>query len=273
MKCRRSVWAWCLGPLALALGGATATAGPAASRPYSSPDPAPSSPPPVLATPIPLDELSPEVRGRVRAVVEQPTIRTRGPAETFPCHPPLYRWLLDHPDLAVRLWRCLGAKCTDIRDEGPGRFGWGDGQGSAVHWITVLNKPGQRVWYAEGTVKPGPLLPTVPVKAVVVLHLREGRDSAGRATLRHQVELALHTDSHAAALAARLLGASAPRLAEQYVAQMEMFFAALAWYLGEYPRQADLLFAQLQRPASTDRPLLRPRRDALESRGSNPQKD
>jgi hypothetical protein len=275
MGCRRSVRAWYLGPLALALAGApAAAAGPESPRAYAATDsdPAPAAPG-VAATAVPLDELPAEVRGRVRAVVERPTLQTRGPAETFVCQPPLYHWLLDHPDLAVRLWRCLGAKCTDIRAEGPDRFGWGDGQGSAVHWTTVLRKPGQRVWYAEGSVKPGPLLPAVPVRAVVVLHLREGRDAEGHTTLRHQVELTLHTDSHAAALAARLMGASAPRVAEQYVAQIEMFFAALAWYLDQYPKQAEMLFAQLQRPPSTDRPLLRPSRDALESRGTNLQKD
>ena len=48
----------------------------------------------------------------------------------------------------------------------------------------------------------------------------------------------------AAALASKLVGASAPRMAEQYLSQIEMFFAALAWYLDEYPDRSNELLGQ-----------------------------
>jgi hypothetical protein len=200
---------------------------------------------------VPLDELAPEIRARVSAVLEHPSFRTRGRLETFTCQPSVYYWLLDHPDLAVRLWRLLGAKCTDIIPEGDDRFVWKDGP-SSIHWDTVLKKPGLRVWYAEGEVRPGLLLPSAPVRAVAVLHYSEGKAKDGRPSLQHQVELTLHTNSHAVALATRILGATAPRAGEQVVGQIEMFYAALAWYLDQHPRHAEALFDQLRRPASTD---------------------
>lgn len=205
----------------------------------------------VVAAPLPLEDLVPEARARVRAVFEQPTLRARGRAETFTCQPAVYGWLLDHPDLTVRLWRLLGAKCSDIIAEGDDRYVWKDGA-SNVHWDTVLKRPGLRIWYAEGVVHPGPLLPGASFKAVAVLRYKEGRLNDDRTTLRHQVELTLHTDSHAVAMAARVLGASAPRAGEQVVGQIEMFYAALAWYLDQHPRHAEALFAQLRRPAATD---------------------
>src|SRR4051812_13366205 len=81
----------------------------------------------VAAAPLPLEDLAPEARPRVRAVVEQPTLRARGRVETFTCQPAVYDWLLDHPDLTVRLWRLLGAKCSDIAGEGGDRYVWKDG--------------------------------------------------------------------------------------------------------------------------------------------------
>jgi hypothetical protein len=198
---------------------------------------------------IQLEDLPATVRERVRKVLEQPTLSARGPAEAFHCRPAMYHWLLDHPDQAVRLWRFLGATCTDIQDEGGGRFGWQDPQAGVMHWQTVLDGPRQRVWYAEGQVRPAPLLPAALVQAVVVLHVAEGSDAEGKSALRHQMDLVIHTDSRALALAARLFGGSAPRLAEQYIGQMEMFFGALAWYLSENPDKARALFEQLHRPA------------------------
>jgi hypothetical protein len=203
---------------------------------------------------VPLERLTPEACARVRAVTDRPTLSTQGPQETFPCHPPTYRWLLDHPDQAARLWRLIGARCADVRDAGGGRFSWSDGQGSHVTWEALLRDPDVRVIYAEGTIRPGVLLPSCPFRAVVVVRVVEG-DDGGRPAVRHRMELLVQTDSHAASLAARLLGASAPRLAEQYVGQLETFFGALAWYLGQHPEHAHALAEQLRRPPETDRPM------------------
>jgi hypothetical protein len=172
-----------------------------------------------------------------------------GPVETFNCQPVQYFWLLDHPDLTARLWQQLGAKVTGIDGLGGGRFAWSDGQGSRVQWETILNTPRHRVWYAEGQVKPGLLLPAVSVRAVLGVTHTEGHDGDGRPAMRHQFELVLQTDNTAVALAARLLGASAPHLAEQYVGQIEMFYGAMAWYLDEHPQEAVKLFEELRRPA------------------------
>ncbi len=183
-------------------------------------------------------------RALVRGVVDRPTLRTQGKVEVFTCRPRDYFWLLDNPDVAVRLWRSLGAKCTDIAREGEGCFGWRDVQGNQLAWRTVLQTSTQRIWYAEGHGKPGLLFPSVAVRAVVVLHHQEGTDRNGRTAIRHQAELIVQTESQAVALAARLLGASAPHLAEQYASQIEMFFGALAWYLDHEPEQGRILIAE-----------------------------
>jgi hypothetical protein len=237
---RRKVWAGWAVWAALCIG---------APAPAQSPREAPA----VAPAPLPLDALPPEALARVRAVLDHPTLRSRGRVETFACQPAVYDWLLDHPDLTVRLWRLVGAKCADILPEGGDRFVWKDGP-SHVHWDTILKRPGLRIWYAEGEVRPGLLLPGAPVKAVAVLRYGEGNTGDGRPSLQHQVELTLHTDSHAVALAARILGASAPHAGEQVVGPIEMFYAAMAWYLDQHPHQAEALFEQLRRPASTDAP-------------------
>jgi hypothetical protein len=194
-----------------------------------------------------VDSFPPEARQRVRAVVEQPTLAAHGPLEIFTCKPDTYRWLMDHPDKTVKLWRRLGAKCMEIQDQGDGRFGWKEGV-SDVHWEVVRDGPHQRVWYAEGLVKPALLIPAVPFKAVLVLDYMEGKDGSGKPAVRHQMRLILHTDSRAVALAARIMGASAPKMAEEFLGQLQMFYAAMAWYLDQHPDRADKMFAALQQP-------------------------
>jgi hypothetical protein len=155
----------------------------------------------------------------------------------------MYHWFLDHPDRAALVWRRLGAKVVEMSDRGNGRFGWSDAHGSDVHWDTVYRTSSLRIWHAEGRVRPGPLLPLVSVQAVVVLRYSESRDSEGRPVVRHQAELVVHTDSKSAALAARVFGATGPHMVEQYVAQLEMFFSALPWYLDQHPDKVATLLA------------------------------
>ncbi len=259
MDCRRRTLAWLL-MMACAAATNAASAQPSPDSPAQNPQPTTKTDTSLrtenygprtvqqgfVPAPVPLEELPPPVRDRVRVVLEHPTLASRGPLEAFRCRPSIYYWLLDHPDVAMRLWRGLGAKCSDIHPLGEGSFSWRDAQNGEVHWHTIVRSGKQRVWYAEGRVKAGPMFPAVSLRAVVVLNHQEGSDGKGKPAVRHQMDMILHTDSRAVSLATRLFGASAPRLAEEYVAQMEMFFGALAWYLTEHPDKAAALFEQLK---------------------------
>jgi hypothetical protein len=193
-----------------------------------------------------MDKIPPGMRHKVRAVMEKPSLSTRGQTETFNGEPRVYQWLLDHPDRAATGWKRLGAKVADIADKGNGVFGWSDAQGSDIRWQAVCCSPGMRVWHAEGKVRPAALMPLVSVQAVVVLRYTECRDTDNRPVIRHQAELMLHTDSKAMSLATRLFGTSAPRLAEQYVSQVETFFSALSWYLAQHPDKIEKLLESKQ---------------------------
>jgi hypothetical protein len=191
------------------------------------------------AAQVPLDQLPPPIREAARRTLERPTFYSRGPAEIFACNPNLYYWFLDHPDQAVIAWRRLGARCVSITDRGQGRFGWSDENGSDIVWETVYRSPHLRIWYAEGKVRAAALLPLVPVRALVLLRHEEVRGPDDKPRVHHQADLFLRTDSAAASLAAKLLGPSAPRMAEQNLGQLQMFFAGLAWYCHKYPERAE----------------------------------
>jgi hypothetical protein len=209
------------------------------------PEPAPAS----YGLPtIPLEMMAPDLRARVASVLDNPTLTARGLPETFNTRPEIYHYLLDHPDQAVKLWRKLGARVSDINDQGGGRYLWQDGQGSEVHWLSGLHHGGLHLWYAEGKVKPGLFLPAQNFRAVAVLKYTEGTDTRGLPAIRHQVHFILRCESRAVALAARIMGASAPRLAEQYLGQLQAFYGGMAWYLYQDGERGRLLFVKAGLP-------------------------
>jgi len=199
-----------------------------------------------LAERVPIEELPEALREPVRQILQQPTLFGHGPTEAFAGDSAIYQWLLDHPDRGAVAWRRLGAKCSDITKRDNGVFAWTDGHGSEIRWQTIHKSATQRIWYAEGQVCPGLLLPPVPVHIVALLRHGQHQNETGRTLLYHQVYVFVQTDGKAATLITRILGRSAPNLAEQCVGQMEMFFSALVWYLDQHPDMSQNLFAASQ---------------------------
>ena len=194
---------------------------------------------------VPLANIPDKFRDGVRLTIEKTTLFTQGPVESFACQPHVYLWLVEHPDRGVQAWRRLGAQCVMISERGAGRFGWRDEHGSDLQWETVYSAGDRHIWYAEGKVRPGLLLPLVPVKALVVLRYaqQDAQASSGVQIMQHQADMFLYTDSAGAALATKLLGSAAPNMAQQCVTQMQMFFSGMAWYIHRYPDRAAALFA------------------------------
>jgi hypothetical protein len=190
---------------------------------------------------IPLEKIDERYRAAVREVLEKPILTGRGPSETFSSKPDRYNWFLDHPDRAVVAWRRLGAKCVSINPRGDGKFSWADEYGSEVVWETVCKAAGLRIWFAEGKVRPGPAMPMVPIKAVLVLHYTDSRAPDGLFVMQHQADVFLHTDSKTAAMVTRMLGPTANRAAEQGLSQLQLFFSGLSWYLERHPDQEEKL--------------------------------
>ena len=176
-------------------------------------------------------------------MVRQPTIATRATAPDVICTVAMYEWLFDHPDRVSLAWQRLKVTAVPITDAGNGQFAWTDENGSEVVWRTVGKFAEGRVWYATGKVKASPATPAVPVKAVAILTHPQKAAKDGVASFSTSVQLYLLSDSKAAALAMRMMGPSAPKLAEQGAEQFLEFFNGIAEYVQKNPTKADALLA------------------------------
>lgn len=204
---------------------------------------------------IPLDSIAAPFQADVSAVVKKPTLSTTYTEPAFTANPKVYDWLLDHPDRAALGWERLGVSCLPIRERTNGTYGFQDDAGTDVSWQKVGTiADGGRVWLATGKVKPGPLMPTVPVKAVAVVKQTTKPAADGNITISPTVTLHFQTDSKAATAVMRMFGPAAPRMAEEGAEQLLFFFSGLAQYLHRNPDQtAALLSPPRQVPKGLDK--------------------
>lgn len=197
------------------------------------------------ATPTLLEVVAPAHREAVAEVIKSPTLSVKAADDEFTAHSRVYEWMLDHPDRVSQAWLRLKVQCVEIADLGDGRFRWSDENGSELIWRNVGRFPDGVVWYATGKVKPGALLPMVPVKAVAVLHYPNtaANPKTGVATLAPTLNVYTHTDSKAASALLRMAGPAGPRMAQQGAEQLLLFFSGPARHLYKHPDQTETLLA------------------------------
>jgi hypothetical protein len=207
--------------------------------------PASSVPESIAAGPVAVEVLPADVREKVRSILDAPTLVSKAPAESFHAAPDVYQWLLANPVIAIKLWRLLGAKVSDISEVVPGKYVWRDGQGSEVFWHVVHQGEGVQVWFIEGKAKPQGFLVPAGFRAMATLRYNVTEEADGQHSIRHQVQFHLRCDGKAVALAAKLMGGSAPRLAEQYLTQLQVFHGGMAWYLCQDKERARRMLTKI----------------------------
>ena len=78
-----------------------------------------------------------------------------------------------------------------------------------------------------------------PVKALVMIRYQETKSGDGQRLMRHQSDIYVHADNRAVAAVAKVLGKTAPQVAEQGLGQLQLFFSGLSWYLERHPDKSD----------------------------------
>lgn len=191
---------------------------------------------------IPLEKLSEPVRNKINFVLKHAQLFHRSKTEAFPCNPDVYRWLLESPDASLFAWKKLGATKANITRQDNGAFLGTDGAGGELRWHLVATGPLTRIWYAEGSGRIGPLLPTMTIRAIVVLNFQDVKGIDGRNGIKHHIELFANYDS--IAIVNKLTSMSADATGKKAVQQLEVFFSGMAWYVSQHSNWSRQTFTQ-----------------------------
>jgi hypothetical protein len=195
-----------------------------------------------FVTQIPLEKMAEPVKAKLTAVIQKGQLFERGKSESFPCNPEVYRWLLESPDASLFAWQRLGATKASVTRQDNGSFIGSDGAGGEVKWSLVASGPNIRIWYAEGSGRIGPLLPTMTIRAIVALHFEDVKGTDGRTGIKHRLELLAQYDS--SILINKLTNMSADTAGKKALQQLEVFFSGMAWYISEHTAWSKLTLTQ-----------------------------
>lgn len=148
---------------------------------------------------IPFQRISPDYRRSIKQVLDDTSLYRRLPTTTVDCHPPLFTYFAENPDVLVQIWRQLGISNVDlVRVEG-NKFRLTDSVGTVGELVIVEQNCDDRaqnrlVMYAEGGYEGKPF--KQPVRAQCVLLLRSGsvQETNGRQYVASRLDTFLKID-------------------------------------------------------------------------------
>ncbi|HEX6987401.1 MAG TPA: hypothetical protein VF170_18630 [Planctomycetaceae bacterium] len=119
---------------------------------------------------LPLDRLTPQNRRRADAVLGNLSMFRAMPTVRLEVDHDAYRYFVEHPDVAVSIWRALGVSKCQLWQTGPDAYETDVGDGSTGVIDVLLRGENDHLILGEGQFK-SPLI-VKPIRANALLHLR-----------------------------------------------------------------------------------------------------
>ena len=162
-------------------------------------------------------------RRKVAAVLDDVSIYRKLPEVLCQTHPRTLEFFLDHPDVAVALWRAMGVSQMTLSDAGGGAYAADGGDGSRGRVETALSRQGERVVYCTGQfVNP---VAKKPITADCVIHFRNRyeRGRGGGTFSRHSATMFVRLPSKAVEATARVISPVSNRIADRNFEEVSLF--------------------------------------------------
>lgn len=177
---------------------------------------------------IPFDRIPADVRARIEAVVENPSIFRRLPVATIQCDPDLYLLLIHNPEIVIDIWQLMGITNMSLARTGRDQFSAADGQGTSGTLQIVYRSAGTHVIYSTGMYD-GSLSPAkIRGESVVVLKSEYSRDQDGRERISSRLDVFLHLDNVGIEWIAKTLQPLLGKTADHNFAETASFVSSLS---------------------------------------------
>lgn len=119
---------------------------------------------------LPLEKLTPASREKADGILKSLSLFRELPTLALEVEPEVHQFFIDHPDVAVSIWRALDISKFEMTEVEPGLFTATDNNGTSGQ-IEVLYRDAQNVLVICDGVVHSPLLPG-DIQAKTLLHLQ-----------------------------------------------------------------------------------------------------
>jgi hypothetical protein len=172
---------------------------------------------------LPLAQLSQANRAVADAVLQDVSLFRRLPTIRCETDSRMYGYFLDHPDVAVSIWRAMGISGVKMTEVAGGGFACDAGDGTLGQVEVLHRSPTSNLVSCKGTFT-SPLLPK-PIKGSAIMHLQvqHQRDATGKNYVVHKADLFISFPSHAVDAVAKTIAPVSNKMMDRNFEEISMF--------------------------------------------------
>ena len=137
---------------------------------------------------IPIDQMTPAARAKVRWVLENTSLYRRLPLRVILCDADLYLFAAQHPDVVVNIWEVLGVSRLTMRQTGPDAYNVTDDMGTTGSFEYLYKGRDTQVAYIDGKYGGRIFGHHVRGRGIVVLKSGYVRDVEGRSFVSSRLD-------------------------------------------------------------------------------------
>ncbi len=184
---------------------------------------------------LPLSQLTLAEGKKVEGILESLSVFRELPAFAFEVDPEVHRFFLDHPDVAVSIWRAMKISKFQMTELGPDLFAIADDEGTTGRIEVLHRDPHQLLLVCEGTVQ-SPILPG-GIKARSLLHLQWDfvKSPDGQTWSRNRLRMYVAFPSQAVETAAKLVSPLANLIIDRNLREVCLFVHLMSTAMAHQP--------------------------------------
>lgn len=159
---------------------------------------------------IPLRRIDPQYRSAVQQVLNDTSLYRRLPTMMVDCHPPMFTFLAQNPDLLVQIWRQLGISNVNLVRTGTNAYRLTDSVGTTGKLVIVEQTcddlaQNRVVMVAEGAYEGKPFKRPVTAQCVMLLRSGSVQETNGKHYVAARLDTFVRIDRRSLELFAKAL--------------------------------------------------------------------
>ena len=194
----------------------------------------------------------------VERVLSSLSLFRRLPTIQCEVSPGPYQLFVEHPDLAVGMWRAMGISKLQLTDQGHGRYSLDTGDGT-VGTLTVLARDDHHcLILCDGSFKSPLLIKPVVAEALFNLETRWVHDRAGTVSAIHRADLFVAFPSQTVETVAKVISPMSNRVLDKNFEEVSVFARMMQVAMAHQPGWIEQTSGKLDNvPADQVESLLR----------------
>jgi hypothetical protein len=200
---------------------------------------------------VPLAKIDPAYREAVREVLANPSLFRRLPTSVVDCHPDLFTFLAQNPEVLVQIWRHLGVSQVTLTRIDDKSFDISDHAGTTGKLVVVEQtcEPGAQnriVMYAEGSYEGTPFQQPISAHCVVVLTSGSVTETNGRKYVASRLDSFIKLDRMSLELVAKAVHPFVGQTADRNFTDTISFVSNLSYTAEHRPEAIEKLAVEVE---------------------------